>query len=127
MFVFFTEVLGESQPKISRHLAYLRKSGLVNARRDGKWMHYSIEYPKANNVRTVFESALEQMSKDPELQEENAKLVQVYLSGTAPVTVSRAPAPEVIKEGTIREEKVDQPTNERKQPIVEEEIETYLL
>src|SRR5688572_11617715 len=30
------------QPTISRHLAYLRKSGLVGARRDGVWMHYSI-------------------------------------------------------------------------------------
>ena len=39
---FFTEVLGESQPKISRHLAYLRGAGIVHARRDGKWMNYSI-------------------------------------------------------------------------------------
>jgi ArsR family transcriptional regulator len=39
---FFTEVLGDSQPKISRHLAYLRNADLVEARRDGKWMHYSI-------------------------------------------------------------------------------------
>ena len=40
---FFTEVLGDSQPKISRHLAYLRNAGLVSARRDGKWMHYSLQ------------------------------------------------------------------------------------
>ncbi len=32
---FFTEVLGESQPKISRHLAYLRGAGFVSARREG--------------------------------------------------------------------------------------------
>ncbi|MCV4655760.1 metalloregulator ArsR/SmtB family transcription factor, partial [Escherichia coli] len=37
---FFTEVLGESQPKVSRHLAYLRNAGLVKARREGKWVHY---------------------------------------------------------------------------------------
>jgi ArsR family transcriptional regulator, arsenate/arsenite/antimonite-responsive transcriptional repressor len=30
------------QPTASRHLAYLRKSGLVEARRDGSWMHYRL-------------------------------------------------------------------------------------
>jgi ArsR family transcriptional regulator len=28
------------QPTASRHLAYLRRAGLVTARRDGTWMHY---------------------------------------------------------------------------------------
>ena len=37
---YFVEILGLSQPKISRHLAYLRNAGIVSARRDGKWMHY---------------------------------------------------------------------------------------
>jgi ArsR family transcriptional regulator, arsenate/arsenite/antimonite-responsive transcriptional repressor len=37
------------QPTASRHLAYLRKSGLVAARRDGTWMHYRLA-PIANPV-----------------------------------------------------------------------------
>ena len=41
----FVEILGQSQPKISRHLAYLRQAGIVAARREGKWMHYSICAP----------------------------------------------------------------------------------
>jgi len=36
------EVLEQSQPKISRHLAYLRRVGLVSVRQQGKWKHYSI-------------------------------------------------------------------------------------
>jgi len=35
-------LLGGPQPKISRHLAYLRKAGLVTARKDGLWIHYSL-------------------------------------------------------------------------------------
>src|SRR3954468_2743250 len=31
-----------TQPKASRHLAYLRKAGLVDARREGLWMHYRL-------------------------------------------------------------------------------------
>ncbi|MEO6334924.1 MAG: metalloregulator ArsR/SmtB family transcription factor [Pyrinomonadaceae bacterium] len=38
----FTGTLGYSQPLVSRHLAYLRNSGIVETRRDGKWMHYSL-------------------------------------------------------------------------------------
>lgn len=34
------ESLRISQPKASRHLAYLRKAGLVDTRRDGLWVHY---------------------------------------------------------------------------------------
>lgn len=30
------------QPKVSRHLAYLRKAGLVTGRKDGLWMYYTL-------------------------------------------------------------------------------------
>ena len=36
------EALGIPQPTASRHLAYLRKSGLVEARREGLWVHYGL-------------------------------------------------------------------------------------
>ena len=36
------EVLDVPQPKVSRHLAYLRKAGLVLARKEGLWMHYRL-------------------------------------------------------------------------------------
>jgi ArsR family transcriptional regulator len=38
-------ILGATQTKISRHLAYLRRSGLVSARRSGLWILYSISPP----------------------------------------------------------------------------------
>ena len=37
-----TFALGESQPKISRHLALMREAGLVEARREGTWMFYRL-------------------------------------------------------------------------------------
>jgi DNA-binding transcriptional ArsR family regulator len=46
---YLADSLGESQPKISRHLAYLRSAELVSTRRDGKWIYYNIERP-ANAV-----------------------------------------------------------------------------
>jgi ArsR family transcriptional regulator len=38
----FQEVLGEPQVKVSKHLAYLRARGMVQAERDGNWMIYSL-------------------------------------------------------------------------------------
>ena len=39
------KVLKEPQSKISRHLAYLRRAGLVEGRKDGLWMHYKLSKP----------------------------------------------------------------------------------
>lgn len=39
------EVLGEPQSKVSRHLAYLKNSGLIQGKRVGTWMHYFIKTP----------------------------------------------------------------------------------
>src|SRR5688500_10192438 len=46
------------QPTVSRPLAYLRKSGLVEARRDGVWMHYRLATAASPIVREVIQSAL---------------------------------------------------------------------
>jgi ArsR family transcriptional regulator len=43
----FQQILRVPQPTISRHLAYLRRSGLLVARRDGKWIHYSLAKPQS--------------------------------------------------------------------------------
>ena len=47
------------QPTVSRHLAYLRKTGLVAARREGLWMHYRLEMPEAPAAARVLKSSLD--------------------------------------------------------------------
>ena len=46
------------QPTASRHLAYLRKAGLVEARRDGVWMHYKLAKLANPVVVSVVNAAL---------------------------------------------------------------------
>ncbi|CAN5483269.1 hypothetical protein BH10ACI3_BH10ACI3_20790 [soil metagenome] len=53
---YLADTLGESQPKISRHLAYLRTAGLVSTRRDGKWIYYGIETGLSEPVTTVLDA-----------------------------------------------------------------------
>jgi ArsR family transcriptional regulator len=43
----FEQLLRVPQPTVSRHLAYLRRSGLVEERREGKWMIYSLAKPRS--------------------------------------------------------------------------------
>ena len=47
------ESLRIPQPKASRHLAYLRRSGLVDRRRDGLWMHYRLADPSDPILDTI--------------------------------------------------------------------------
>lgn len=41
------------QPTVSRHLAYLRRAGLVEARKDGLWVHYRLSEPTDEVLRTA--------------------------------------------------------------------------
>ena len=50
--------LGVPQPTASRHLAYLRRVGLVRARREGIWMHYSLARPTDAVSASVVDAAL---------------------------------------------------------------------
>src|SRR3954452_13263118 len=53
------DTLGLPQPTVSRHLAYLRKSGLVAARRDGVWMHYQVSRSLSPVMRGVVSAAVD--------------------------------------------------------------------
>ena len=55
---FLADKLGESQPKVSRHLAYLRTAGLASTRRDGKWIYYGIEKQADVDVSRVLDATL---------------------------------------------------------------------
>jgi ArsR family transcriptional regulator len=51
--------LGLPQPTVSRHLAYLRRAGLVDTRRDGVWMHYQLSSSLDPAARTVVNTAID--------------------------------------------------------------------
>src|SRR6476469_293929 len=53
------------QPTVSRHLAYLRKSGLVATRRDGVWMHYQVSRSLNPVIRGVVAAAVDALQQVP--------------------------------------------------------------
>lgn len=114
---YFTEVLGESQPKISRHLAYLRNAGIVSARREGKWMHYGIKMPQNPSAAQILQDTLEWLRRLDNMQEDLKKLEIVCCSPDVPVTIARAPTPKTFAETNAS-------INES---VKRDEIETFLL
>ena len=90
---FFVEVIDAPQPTISRHLAYLRKAGLVSDRRDGKWIHYSIIPPENEEVREMFESILRTLASDPAMQRDRKRLMSACCSTRGSEIHRRAPRP----------------------------------
>jgi ArsR family transcriptional regulator len=55
--------LGVPQPTASRHLAYLRRTGLVAARRDGVWMHYQVSKSLDPVVQQVVNAAVDALGQ----------------------------------------------------------------
>jgi ArsR family transcriptional regulator len=72
-----TETLRVVQPKVSRHLAHLKRAGLVEARRDGKWMHYRWAAHGDPLVRHVLTGLREWMTKDDQMKSERRRRNQV--------------------------------------------------
>jgi ArsR family transcriptional regulator len=69
--------LGVSQPTASRHLAYLRKCGLVQARREGIWMHYRVVRPADPVLGSVFDAAIHALGHVDGTARDRAKLARV--------------------------------------------------
>jgi ArsR family transcriptional regulator len=93
---FFVEILRQGQPKISRHLAYLRKAGIVAARREGKWMHYRISPPGEAAVANILAATLASLRTDKQMQADLAKLDRACCTPQKLVVPEGAPRPLAI-------------------------------
>ncbi len=66
-------VLGTNQPKISRHLAYLRKAGLVETRREGKWIHYRLKKIDGD-LESILSRTLAHLEQQPRIRKDRDRL-----------------------------------------------------
>lgn len=90
---YFVEILEQGQPKISRHLAYLRRAGIVAARRDGKWMHYRIVMPPNIGAVQVLRQTLAWLKEDRTMQADRARLSKACCSPAKFAALQGAPLP----------------------------------
>ena len=90
---YFVEILGQSQPKISRHLAYLRRAGVVAARREGKWMHYRMVIPEHPGAARILRETLVALRQEKPLQADLARLSKACCSPERISALAGAPLP----------------------------------
>jgi ArsR family transcriptional regulator, arsenate/arsenite/antimonite-responsive transcriptional repressor len=90
---YFVEILGGPQPKISRHLAYLRSVGIVAARREGKWMHYRIVMPPHPGAAQILRETLEWLKQEKQMQVDHARLSKACCSPAKYALLDGAPLP----------------------------------
>lgn len=90
---YFVEILRQSQPKISRHLAYLRRAGIVSARREGKWMHYRIEMPEHEAAEAILMQVLRSLEDDVAMQDDLVRLNRACCQPAKFVALEGAPLP----------------------------------
>src|SRR5579871_2910312 len=95
---YFVEILGGPQPKISRHLAYLRSAGIVEARREGKWMHYRIVMPPHIGSAQILKQTLGWLKEEKRMQADRARLTRACCSPSKYTLLDGAPVPASIQE-----------------------------
>ena len=93
---YFVEILGGPQPKISRHLAYLRRAGIVAARREGKWMHYRIVMPADGGAAHILRQTLAWLAQNKAMQADKARLNKACCSPAKYALLDGAPVPRTI-------------------------------
>ena len=74
-------VLDEPQSKVSRHLAYLKHSGLTNSKRVGVWMHYWLKDPVNDIHRIQLDFLKRQLSHLPQFRMDREKLLELKKKG----------------------------------------------
>ncbi len=88
------DVLQTNQPKVSRHLAYLKRVGLVADRKDGLWVHYRLATPLAEHAQRLLACLNGCCAEVPQMQRDVISLQTVR--GTQPlVKLARRPSTEL--------------------------------
>ncbi len=90
---YFVEILGGPQPKISRHLAYLRSAGIVSARRQSKWMHYRIVMPPHIGASQILKQTLGWLKEEKTMQADKARLKKACCTPSKYALLEGAPLP----------------------------------
>ncbi len=93
---YLVEVLRTNQPKISRHLAYLRNAGIVAARPEGKWMHYRVVTPSDPFAARILQEVEEWLAQDRAMQRDKQRLTKACCLPQKFVRLSHAPLPATV-------------------------------
>jgi ArsR family transcriptional regulator len=90
---YLVEILRISQPKVSRHLAYLRRAGIVSSRRDGKWMHYRLRMPDDEAGAAILREVVLRLAAVPAMRRDVSRLTSACCTPKSLQLPAAAPQP----------------------------------
>ncbi len=96
---YFVAILRLSQPKVSRHLAYLRAAGIVTARREGKWMHYRLLVPRERAAAGILRETLKHLQGREAMRRDLGRLDRACCKPQRFVHLRQAPQPAACSPG----------------------------
>ena len=83
----FQEVLGEPQVKISKHLAYLRARDLVETKRSGNWIIYSLPSKRSAELELNLQCLQDCTATDPIFRRDLQRLTRLQAKCCEPAGV----------------------------------------
>jgi ArsR family transcriptional regulator len=83
----FQDILGEPQVKISKHLAYLRRRGMVSTAREQNWVIYSLPERRANELEQNLKCLQDCVQTDAVFKRDVEKLSKLAKSCCKPRSV----------------------------------------
>jgi ArsR family transcriptional regulator, arsenate/arsenite/antimonite-responsive transcriptional repressor len=100
---YLVEILRMSQPKVSRHLAYLRRAGIVASRREGKWMHYRLRMPDNEAAAAILREVLLRLQAMPAMRKDVSRLTSACCAPRRFEVPAAAPAPVLAPVSGVRD------------------------
>jgi ArsR family transcriptional regulator, arsenate/arsenite/antimonite-responsive transcriptional repressor len=85
----FQDILGESQVKISKHLGYLRRKGMVATKREQNWIIYSLPERRAGELERNLKCLQDCVQTDAVFKRDMEKLSKLAKSCCKPRSVFR--------------------------------------
>ncbi len=96
-------ILDEPQSKLSRHLAYLKHSGIVSSKRAGVWMHYSLKAPLNEVYRVQLHLFKEKFSSLSPFKQDMRKMLRFKAKGGCESLVATRPRNSTKKQDRLKE------------------------
>ena len=107
-------VFNEPQSKVSRHLAYLKRSGLVKSRRVGAWMHYSLAESLDEPIREQLALLQRMASKNAFFQEDYRRMNKMKLANLCETQAGAKSTGNMRKKSDTRKNKKEKVSKRRK-------------
>jgi ArsR family transcriptional regulator len=85
----FQDILGEPQVKISKHLAYLRRRGMVSTEKEQNWVIYSLPEQRADELERNLKCLQDCVQTDTVFKRDVEKLSKLVKSCCKPRSVFR--------------------------------------